>query len=312
MVEPHDIAKIFIEIPKSDVILRSSDNVDFRFLKSLLSLSSSFFETMFSLPQSPEAQNGSEMKDGLPLIPIAETSSTLEKVLLFCLPVSVAGVPELETLEDVQAVLEAAFKYDMKGLEKHVGKVLVDPRFGEKEPMRVLAIACRYRLDKEVHIAAKYTLGIPILQGSYVPELEHMSAGQLQRVQEYYRKCSEATQKVTTEFEWMKNSDFTWFHCPRGAGQCATDEVRLFGADYKVISSWWSAYLKRSAEALNLRPCGHEVKRRIDLIDEALSTARLCSHCGSANTFADMRRFVELLANEVDRVVSEVRVYLPF
>jgi hypothetical protein len=65
---------------------RSLDNVDFRFLKPLLSFSSPFFEVMFNLMQSPEALNGDAIKDILPLIPIAEKNSTLEKGAIVLLP----------------------------------------------------------------------------------------------------------------------------------------------------------------------------------------------------------------------------------
>ncbi|KAI6101550.1 hypothetical protein EV401DRAFT_792944 [Pisolithus croceorrhizus] len=53
---------------KADVILRSSDDIDFRVFKSFLSLASPFFETLFDLPQPSEEMNTDvEIKDGLPV-----------------------------------------------------------------------------------------------------------------------------------------------------------------------------------------------------------------------------------------------------
>ncbi|EEB95165.1 hypothetical protein MPER_05910, partial [Moniliophthora perniciosa FA553] len=64
--------------PKADVILRTSDGVDFMMYKTLLSLSSSFFDGMFSLPQ-PESVNTNQ--NGLPIVPIPESSAATEKLL---------------------------------------------------------------------------------------------------------------------------------------------------------------------------------------------------------------------------------------
>jgi hypothetical protein len=128
-----------------------------------LSLSSSFFETMFELPQSQDVASSDLANDGLPLIQLSEESRTLEKLLLSCYPLATKGTQDLPTLEDVQRLLEAAIKYDMGGLEKHVRRELVAPHFGAKDPMGVFAIVCRYKLD-EVQIAAKYTLRQPILE----------------------------------------------------------------------------------------------------------------------------------------------------
>jgi hypothetical protein len=46
-------------------------------------------------------------------------------------------------------------------------------------------------------------------------------------------------------------------------------------------------------------------------VDEALKKASWYPKSGDASTFADMRGFIELYANEVDRVISEVRTNLP-
>ncbi|KZP05265.1 hypothetical protein FIBSPDRAFT_680381, partial [Athelia psychrophila] len=56
---------------KADVILRSSNNVDFRCYKVLLSFASTFFDGMFSLPQPNGADSdGDAMKDGLHVVPM--------------------------------------------------------------------------------------------------------------------------------------------------------------------------------------------------------------------------------------------------
>ena len=75
---------------KADVILRSSDNVDFRTLKSLLSLASAVFDDMFGWPKLPAAKSDgttSTIEDGqLPVVTLSEPSRTVRNVLMICHP----------------------------------------------------------------------------------------------------------------------------------------------------------------------------------------------------------------------------------
>ncbi|EGN96989.1 hypothetical protein SERLA73DRAFT_140858 [Serpula lacrymans var. lacrymans S7.3] len=144
--------------PKADIILRSSDNVDFRVFKLFLSLASPFFEAMFELPQPSPESSGDEVKDGLAVISVTEDSSTLNTFLRFCYPSTLAEDPNLEELTDVVKVLDAARKYSLELIEKKVGHALGSPAVLEKEPFRAFAIACHSKLENETRIAAKSTL----------------------------------------------------------------------------------------------------------------------------------------------------------
>ena len=75
---------------KADIILRSSDKSDFRVFKLFLSLASPFFETLFELPQPTQASEDQEIKDGLAVIYMPENSKTLDILLRFCYPCTLA------------------------------------------------------------------------------------------------------------------------------------------------------------------------------------------------------------------------------
>ncbi|EIN03893.1 hypothetical protein PUNSTDRAFT_29952, partial [Punctularia strigosozonata HHB-11173 SS5] len=62
----------------ADVILRTSDNVDFRVYKLILSLASPFFSDMFTLPQAMDANVGQPVP---PVINMAEDSATIDCLL---------------------------------------------------------------------------------------------------------------------------------------------------------------------------------------------------------------------------------------
>jgi hypothetical protein len=73
----------------SDLVLRSSDNVDFMVHKTILRIASPFFRTMFSLPQNADAtSDDTELVDGLICIHMSEDSGTLSRLLSFIYPSS--------------------------------------------------------------------------------------------------------------------------------------------------------------------------------------------------------------------------------
>jgi len=183
---------------RGDVIIRSADSVDFYFHKLLLSLASPVFSNMFSLPQpGPLDDTADRTKLGLPIIPVAEKSLVLRKLLSFCSPVYETDVPVLEDLDIVMSVLDAADKYDMKRVGRFIVKMITAPRFLEKEPMRVFAIACRYRSEAETLAAARYMLRFAVWEPAYVSELDFISGSDFQRLVKYHTSCGQAMTQLT-------------------------------------------------------------------------------------------------------------------
>ncbi|KAF7974688.1 hypothetical protein HWV62_11457 [Athelia sp. TMB] len=159
----------------ADVILRSSDNVDFRVFKLLLSMSSPFFKDMFSLPQGAKmvVDGGGETKDELPVVPVSETAKILRLLLSMCYPLSATKQPALDDIEDVELLLDATIKYSCEGVEKRVSEALVTPHLLRDNPVRVFTIACRHKMDAEARAAAKATLLQPsILEGPCGPSIQ--------------------------------------------------------------------------------------------------------------------------------------------
>ena len=128
MSEPSTYAAAPFDHAKADIILRSSDNIDFRIFRLFLSLASPFFETLFDIPQPAEENGDQELKDGLPVISVAEHSKTLDALLRFCYPCTLADDPKLEVLQDAMDILEAARKYSLDVIEKKARKALVNPQ----------------------------------------------------------------------------------------------------------------------------------------------------------------------------------------
>ena len=155
---PFDRAKV-------DILLHSSDNVDFRVFELFLSLASPFFESLFDIPQPSQASEGQVIKDGLVVVPMEEDSKTLYILLSFCYPCTFIYDPHPEVFEDALDVLEASQKYLLDAIELKICRAFSNPKILEPEPLRCFAIAHRAQLRDETLLAAKYTLTQPLIPG---------------------------------------------------------------------------------------------------------------------------------------------------
>jgi hypothetical protein len=72
-----------LDLPDADLIIRSSDLVDFRVHMSLLALTSPIFKDLLSLPQPSD----SESVDGLPVVQLFEDSELLNSLVSMLYPV---------------------------------------------------------------------------------------------------------------------------------------------------------------------------------------------------------------------------------
>jgi hypothetical protein len=142
----------------ADVILQSSDLVNFRVHKSVLATSSPFFGDMFTLPQPP---NGSA-PDELPVVQVPEDAVVLNSLISMLYPVP----PEMpNSSDDSLALLAAAAKYDMDTIRSstraEIGrkKLFSSTRAGL---FRVYAVAYKKKLIPEMAMAARLTLHYPL------------------------------------------------------------------------------------------------------------------------------------------------------
>ncbi len=82
-INPTTSPPLTFEVPDANIIVRSSDLVDFRVHKSVLSMTSPIFKDLFSLPQPSD----SETLDGLPMVQLSEDSELLNSLVSILYPV---------------------------------------------------------------------------------------------------------------------------------------------------------------------------------------------------------------------------------
>ena len=303
---------------KADIILRSSDNVDFRVFKLFLSLASPFFETLFDIPQPTDEIGDQEVKDGLVVVPVTEDSKTLDALLRFCYPCTLADDPNLELLKDAMDVLEAARKYSLDAIETKARQAIVHPKILEAEPLRCFAIAHRGRLREETLLAAKSTLTQPLIP-SWFQEIELISATELLSLLTYHKKCGEAVDALRFNLSWITShygssqgcswlsgqymytdryGDQSYNNC--GCPRTNTPRYKLFN----VSLQWWEDFMEETFTALRDKPCNETVKASAEKTVQTVKALN-CQVC-STKIAEGMRDYLDLFTGKIEEAISQV------
>ena len=147
-----------LNLPDANIVIRSSDQVNFRVHKSLLAITSPFFEDMFSLPQPPDG----ETVDGLPVVQLFEDAGVLKCLISLIYPISTI-IPG--SYERAFALLAACQKYDMVSIQSYIRSEIqrgAYPAPVAAEAFTAYAIASSMGLVLEAENAARLTVGQPL------------------------------------------------------------------------------------------------------------------------------------------------------
>ena len=116
--KPFSVSAPFNSDTGADVILRTCDGHRFLIRKSIITLVSSVFDDMFSLPQPKAAENQQQLEDGLPVVDLSEAGPIIDTLLRFCYPfMNPSSFLESSTDDNVIAVHSAAVKYNTDSME---------------------------------------------------------------------------------------------------------------------------------------------------------------------------------------------------
>lgn len=282
--------------PTADLVLRSSDNVDFRVRRAILAEASPIFDDMLSLPQppvrTPDASSSSATEP--PIVVLTESSRTLDHLLRFCYPID---NPELSTVEDVFAVLEASKKYLMDYVvrEVHRGQFA---RHAMREPVRMYAIACRRGWGDEMRMTARASLAQPLADGNDLRELDQISAGAFIRLQAYHRAC----RKVAASLHYY-GTDIS--RGPPGRRLWFARKSKKHANVH--VEPWWTEYMERAREALQIRPCGATVMTPELSYKFILDVVAKLPLYERTRVLFDLAQFNIEFAESVDRAIAQVR-----
>jgi hypothetical protein len=295
----------------ADAVLRSSDKVDFFVYRVMLSISSPFFKSMFSLPQ-PISE-----KPNNPVIDVTENSRTIAVLLKFIYPL-VSVVAEPESLDDLIDALEAARKYDMAVASQRLNEKFAESKVVQDDPIVAFCAAYDHKLGEAARVAAKASLKHRMNLDNIADKLQHINGPAFYQLYKFHRACSAAaaaTLPSSKHLDWITSSDaYGWDFAPDGRCTCSK-----FRYTVDTSRSTWKAtfmcndYIKRARIVLQERPCREALSKiTISLCyeeDEEFDTP--CETCllFTPPSIPDFRR---LLGEEVEKRVSAVRHFLGF
>ena len=177
---------LFLDTPDASIILRSSDQVDFRVHKSLLAMSSPFFKDLLSLPQPPD----DKLVDGLPVVRLLESSGLLNGLISLLYPVSPV---KPSSYEKVFALLAACQKYDMVSIQSNIRDAVKLGKFPAApvgtEAFGAYALASSMGLVPEMENAARLTLKYPMTFESLGEGLRSFKGRALGDLVSYRKRC---------------------------------------------------------------------------------------------------------------------------
>jgi hypothetical protein len=207
-----------LNVPDADIILRSSDQVNFRIHKSVLAMSSPFFADLLSLPQPPDG----ELVDGLPVVQLSEDAGLLGILVSLLYPIS--HVPP-SSYEGVFALLAACQKYDMVSIQSYIRsevKLGTFPAPFEAESFSAYAIASRMGLVPEMENAARLTLGYPMTFESLGEDLRSFEGQALCDLVRYRKHCRDNLVSCFDSYFSVRSRCQIWAGCrepftPNGA-----------------------------------------------------------------------------------------------
>jgi BTB/POZ domain-containing protein len=180
---------------RADLILQSSDNVQFRVFKAIFYLASPIFADMFSIPSSPSEKP----HDDAQVVPLSEHSTALDIALRHIYPVR--RTPKADTLHYASILAEFSRKYQVEALHQFIIGYLMDGI--EHDPVGVYAIAVTYGYDDIGAKAARSCLNLPFsnLQSPY---LRYATAEHILELVKYHVACGQAASALAS-------SDRSWF-----------------------------------------------------------------------------------------------------
>ena len=199
-----------LDMANADIIIQSCDAINFRVHKLVLSLSSPFFNDMFSLPQ-PSDQ---EVVDGLPVVRLSEDADVLSCLLTMLYPIPFM-IPNF--YNKPLMVLAASQKYDMDGVQSRIraeiqGKNLPMPTGAATFHAYVIASIGGWSSERET--LARLTLDFPMTFEYLCDELPFFEGWVLRDLISFRKRCRDNLILCFKSFLNLGNPPFNiWSHC---------------------------------------------------------------------------------------------------
>ncbi|THH14654.1 hypothetical protein EW146_g5704 [Bondarzewia mesenterica] len=311
----HDAGPPF-DAADADIVLRTSDLVNFRVHTSILSISSQVFKDMLSMPLPPDsesADNG-EKKDGLPVITVTESEHSVD-LLLRVLYSRLGGRQPLSNLSDINSLLESLDKYQVDGYPQTLLSALSSA--AQTEPVMAYVLARRHNLLHVANAAAVEVLKMSltsVVNGLTTDEhLECITGGSCVRLLKYHVDCCETAITGCKSLKWIAKPDIPGALDAGGRAitlpcSCLSQQFPILKLSYGVyVPRWVVDYIGRCEASLRTTPHWDTVTNPKLFIPSAIAAGN-CDRCKS---YAEgLPEFARAFANQLKSVVSKVRLHV--
>ncbi|KAG2137612.1 uncharacterized protein EDB93DRAFT_760347 [Suillus bovinus] len=182
-----------------DIIIKSTNGVNFHVYKLVLSLMSPVFKDKFKIT-SPQSEAHSDKS----IITVAQSSTPLRSLLLLCYP---AATPTFDSLDDAKAVLKAAKQYDMQAALSRAGDLIM-AQFLPDHILDLYALSCQFRWQNHAQTAATRALEIKDLgrPSNGFHGLQDITGADYHELLVYHYRCGVVAQEVGDSLSWLPPS----------------------------------------------------------------------------------------------------------
>ncbi|KAJ7063861.1 hypothetical protein C8F01DRAFT_1021979 [Mycena amicta] len=282
--------------PAADVILVSSDQVQFRLHRVVLSIVSPFFQTMFSLPQG---ENASETVQGLPTVQMNESGAVLQRLLRFWYPgVELPSTP-FATISELAELLELiVLKYEMHSLIP-ASKMQLE-RLIVAEPLAGFAVAVRYGWKDIALKAAKESLRLDIRSSTYplqtpAEQWRQAPGTAFYALVQYHQKCAQAVMSMTNRLLWTGSLT--------GCGICA-----MHGRTDPAQTAWFGTALSELTQHYERAPFLRRSDYTLYFAETFHRTYNGCSNCKNGNYVTTKTNIAENWWARIDAKIDAIEL----
>ncbi|ETW80404.1 hypothetical protein HETIRDRAFT_320663 [Heterobasidion irregulare TC 32-1] len=300
----------------ADIVLRSSDNVDFHVHRLILSKASPVFSDILTIPSSasdPDASdqppNVDELKDGIPIVRMAENQAVLDTILRLSYPTDKPSISS--DLSFVRALVRAMDKYAMiMTFPQTLESVMLEA--AAVQPFAVYAIACQYRMFEIANRIARISLLHPLDFSSsqlITEDYDLMTSSQYHQLLRYRHQSAAAVLEPIQSLKRLQPLDIPGIK-PQPSCTCSVlsrfNEAIRYPPAYALRRV--SLYLERCEATLRSRPHSDTVLDDSIILPSILDAPR-CSACQSSTN--ELRLFSRNLEKKFRSALETVQPPFP-
>ena len=258
------------DVPDANLIIRSSDLVNFRVHKHVLAMASPVFKDVFSLPQPSD--DSDESVDGLPVVQLSEDSDLLKTLVsmlyplhpvipksyekvLYSLATFSAVVPN--SCYKVLYLLAACQKYEMTAVQSSIRDKVGQGEFPASkgaEAASAYVIASSKGLIPEMESAARQTLDHPMTFEIFGEGLRLSEGWALRDLTNFRKRYRDNLISCFKSFLTIEESQFIWTSCASYTHNPYRDSYSLSAFPMSVtngsLPSWLAELYQRHLDEL--------------------------------------------------------------